>query len=178
MPFPVSAGETLQLAVFHDGFSFKFYGVPTNDTFAAAIQLSGTNTAMIGNNKSATAELGEAVQDGNGGHTVWYTWQAPENGTMILQGVFTNSSGFTDIGGSSGSLVATVYTGDNVSNLFGVSTNYVGVTHTIPRPGPAYIPVCGGTTYHIALDTGSTNWEVGNLGDFAIQLSFSSSGGQ
>jgi hypothetical protein len=156
VPFAVSAGETLQIAIFDTGsFSLTYYGIPANDNFASATVLSGTNTALIGNNRAATTEPGEPVPAGTGGHTVWFTWMAPMNGTLIVEGNYTD-------GGSSGPLVATVYTGEDLTNLVAMSTNGLGT---------AYIPVLGGTTYHIALDNTSTNWEVGNLGDFALQLS-------
>ncbi len=152
-PFPVSAGETLQIAVFDVGtVSLAYYGIPANDSFASALALLGTNISLIGNNRAATAEAGEPIPPQGGGHSVWYTWTAPENGTLILGGIFTD-------GGSSGPLVATVYTGDNVTNLAAVSSG-------------GYITVWAGTNYHIAVDNGSTNWEVGNFGDFALQISF------
>lgn len=150
IPFAVSAGETLQFAVFDVGsLSLTYYGTPANDNFASASELSETNTALIGNNRAATTEPGEPVPPGTGGHTIWYTWTAPINGTLILTGNYTD-------GGSSGPLVVTVYTGEELTNLVAA--------------GSAYTPVLGGTTYHIAVDNTVTNWEVGNLGDFALQL--------
>ncbi len=163
IPFAVSAGETLQIAVFDVGsLSLTYYGVPANDNFASATVLSGTNTALIGNNRAATTEPGEPVPSGAGGHTVWFAWTAPTNGTLILED--TNSPIIFTDGGRLSPLLVAVYTGDDVTNLTGVSTN--GLNY------PAYIPVWGGTTYYIAVDNNSTNWPVGDLGDFAVQLSF------
>ena len=162
IPFAVSAGETLQFAIFYGNLSLTYYGRPANDNFASATMLSGTNTALVGNILTATSEPGEPVQPGAGGHTVWFTWTAPTNGTLELAD--TNSGIITTDGGRNSPLLVTIYSGDAMTNLTGVSTN--GLEY------PAYVPVWGGTTYHIQLDIDSTTWPVGFLGDFAVQLSF------
>ncbi|HTY87203.1 MAG TPA: hypothetical protein VMB80_07040 [Candidatus Acidoferrum sp.] len=163
VPVHVAAGETLQIAVFDLGsLSLTFYGSPTNDSFASATLLSGTNVSLTGNILAATREPGESVPSGAGGHTTWYAWTAPTNGMLVLQG------GFTD-GGSSGPLVVTMYTGNSLASLTGVATNDLGI---IVFSDTACVPVRGGTTYKISLDNSSAVWEVGNLGDFSLQLSF------
>ncbi len=165
-PFPVSAGETLQIAVFDMGcLTLDYYGIPANDNFDSAIELSGTNTTIIGNNLAATTEPGEPISAGAGGHTVWYTWTAPTNGTLILN----QTSGpviFTD---QYNNIVATLYTGDSLTNLTAISTNTFGPGYVVPPPGPVHFPVWGGINYHLAIDTSSTNF---GLSTFAIDLSF------
>jgi hypothetical protein len=157
------AGETLQIAVFDLGsLSLAFYGSANNDNFGSATLLSGTNVSLTGNILTATTQPGESVPSGSGGHTVWYTWTAPTNGMLVLKG------GFTD-GGSIGPLVVTMYTGNSLASLTGVATNDLGI---IVYSDTACVPVLGGTTYKISLDNSSAVWEVGNLGDFGLQLSF------
>lgn len=66
-------------------------------------------------------------------------------------------------------LVATLYTGDQVTNLTAVATNTFGQRYVVTPPGPAYFPVWGGTNYHLAIYSTSTNF---GLSTFAIDLSF------
>ncbi|MGN6552697.1 MAG: hypothetical protein ACTHLW_03050, partial [Verrucomicrobiota bacterium] len=48
-----------------------------------------------------------------------------------------------------------------------------GFLFFVPRPlNIAYVPVRGGTTYYVAVDNQFTNWEVGNFGNFFLELSF------
>ena len=167
IPFAVSAGQILQIAVFNMGsLSLRYLGIPANDDFASAIELFGTETALLGNLRAATLESGEPVSPGAGGHSVWYKWTAPENGTLILE---DTSSPIIIVGPGGGwslsPLLATVYTGDAVTHLTVVSTSGLA--------GPARVPAIGGTTYHIAVDNNSTSFGVGDLGDFAVQLLFS-----
>lgn len=165
-PFRVTAGETLQIAVFDMGcLTLTYYGTPGNDNFNSATELSGTNTTIIGNNLAATTEPGEPISSGAGGHTVWYSWTAPTNGTLVLN----QTSGpviFTD---QYNDIVVTLYTGDSVTNLTGVATNTFGFRYVVPPPGPVYFPVWGGTNYHLAIDSTSTNF---GLSTFAIDMSF------
>jgi hypothetical protein len=159
IPVRVSAGETLQIAIFSGNLSLSFYAVPANDSFGSAIELSGTNTGFAGNNMAASAEPGEPVPYYAGGHSVWYTWTAPTNGALILED--TNSGIIYTDGTRNSPLIVTAFTGDDVTNLTAVSTNGLG--------NPAYIPVLGGTTYHIAIDNNSTNFGTTYFG---VALSF------
>jgi sugar lactone lactonase YvrE len=81
--------------------------VPTNDAFANATALSGTNFNVTGSNVGATKESGEPNHAGNpGGRSVWWSWTAPVSGTMTL-----------DTFGSSYDTLLAVYTGNSVSKL-------------------------------------------------------------
>jgi hypothetical protein len=162
-PFAVSAGEILQIAVYDiGGLSLRYYGIPANDNFASATEISETNTALIGNFRAATVESGEPAPPGTGGHSVWYSWTAPLNGTLSLAD--TNSAIISTDGRRGSPLLVTLYTGDSLASLTDVST--VGLEF------PASIPVLSGTTYRIAVDNNSTSWPVGYLGDFIVQFSF------
>jgi hypothetical protein len=158
-PFPVTAGETLQIALFSGDLALKYYAIPANDSFASPIQLVGTNTGFTGNNLAATSEPDEPISPYSGGHSVWYTWTAPTNGALILAD--TNSGILYTDGTVASPLIVTVFAGDALTNLIAVSTNGLGK--------PAYIPVVGGTTYHIALDNNSTNY---GTTFFGVDLSF------
>ncbi|MGN6642616.1 MAG: hypothetical protein ACTHKU_06405, partial [Verrucomicrobiota bacterium] len=55
MLIPVSAGETLVIAVFDPGnLSIAYYPTPENDSIASATELAGTNLVVNGNNRAAT----------------------------------------------------------------------------------------------------------------------------
>ncbi|MBU6400268.1 MAG: hypothetical protein KGS61_08105, partial [Verrucomicrobia bacterium] len=61
------------------------YVNPTNDDFADAIQLLGTTGVVSAINGRATLEPGEPLHCGNeGGHSIWYSWIAPADGTLSL----------------------------------------------------------------------------------------------
>lgn len=156
VPFPVTAGEQINVAIFSGVLSLTYYPVPENDNFASATEMSGTNGVLSGSNLAATPEPGEPIADGAQGHSVWFTWTPPTNGMIILNE--TNGPViFTD---QYNGLEVTTFTGDDVTNLTAVSTNVLG---------PSYISVLGGTTYHFAVDATRTN--VG-LSSFGIEWSF------
>jgi len=65
---------------------------PLNDNFENRAPLTGTNAFAVTNNESATKEPGEPDILGNsGGKSVWWTWTAPQNGTVTIS---TEGSGF------------------------------------------------------------------------------------
>src|SRR5215468_5176607 len=54
---------------------------PSNDNFADAISVTGTNFNVHGSNVNATIEPGEPNHAHQpGGKSVWWTWQAPATG--------------------------------------------------------------------------------------------------
>lgn len=70
-------------------------GPPANDTFAAAIALSGTSGQTTGWNFNASKETGEPSHAGNGGgKSVWWNWTAPDDGQVSLD---THASGFNTL---------------------------------------------------------------------------------
>lgn len=80
---------------------------PLNDMFANRIVVTGTNIVTYGISTGATREDGEPYHAGIiGGASIWWTWQAPTNGTATIS---TAGSGFDTILG--------VYTGSSVSAL-------------------------------------------------------------
>src|SRR5207302_4619957 len=57
---------------------------PTNDNFGDAIELVGLGGVVTAVNERATREPGEPLHAGNeGGHSIWYKFRAPVNGTLF-----------------------------------------------------------------------------------------------
>jgi sugar lactone lactonase YvrE len=112
--------------------------VPTNDAFANATALSGTNFIVTGTSVGATKEPGEPNHAGNsGGHSIWWSWTAPADGNMTL-----NTSG------SSFDTLLAVYTGSSVTALTPIVSNddYTNLTSLV------VFGAKGGKTYRIAVD--------------------------
>jgi hypothetical protein len=114
-------GENLVRVVAFDlagNASFPFevlvrYMNPTNDNFTSSILLPGTNGIVTAINGRATVEPGEPFHGGNeGGHSIWYSWLAPRNGTLRLT---TAGSNFDTLLG--------LYIGDQLTNLITVAGN-------------------------------------------------------
>ena len=120
--------------------------VPANDDFAAATDLSGFDPAageVRGTNVAATKEVGEPDHAGNaGGHSVWYTWTAPGDGSVPNVSFTT---GFTEL-----DTLLAVYTGAAVGALTEVASNddspNLGVGSAVS------FATTPGTIYRIAVD--------------------------
>jgi subtilisin family serine protease len=118
------------------------YRPPTqsNDAFAFATALPGTNGVVSGSNTGATKEPGEPLHGGNlGGRSVWWSFTAPADGSLALS--TTNSSFDTLLG---------VYVGDRVGSLTTLSEN----DDAFPGSGfsALSVQVRAGTTVKIAVD--------------------------
>lgn len=125
--FVATAGTLYRIAV--DGYSYDtpedadsgtiqlsltVSGLAPNDNFAQAIELTGTNLTVTGNNDAASKEPGEPYHAWNaGGKSVWWSWRAPATGFVNFS---TQGSLSSQFGGSLDALLA-VYRGDSVSNL-------------------------------------------------------------
>lgn len=127
---------------------------PSNDAFASAIELNGTQLQASGNNFEATTnDAGEpfARQDNRNKKSVWWKWTAPQNGTVAI------------------SLLGTAY--DNQMLGFYVGSrafNLKSVKYGRASTGHAQIEaaVVAGVTYHICV---GSEFELGG-GDIAIDL--------
>lgn len=113
---------------------------PPNDNFSQRIALSGTNVTTTGFNVAATSEPGEPYTWS--GQSVWWCWTAPANGAMTI-----------DTSGSSFNAMATVYTGNSVSNLTQIANSYYDTGF---QNGGVDFFVEAGTTYQIAVDSTSS----------------------
>lgn len=83
-----------------------------NDYFASAVPLSGTSGDVVGNNSSATREIGEPIGSALGLNSVWYRWTAPRDGNFTFS-----------LAGSPFDTLLAVYTGGTFSNLVQVAAN-------------------------------------------------------
>jgi len=86
---------------------------PTNDNFTSAIELKELGGRVNAINGRATREPGEPFHAGNeGGHSIWYSFRAPVNGTLFLT---TTNSDFDTL--------LALYTGVSVTNLTLIAGN-------------------------------------------------------
>jgi hypothetical protein len=139
---------------------------PSNDNFAAAMEIPPAGGTATSTNVDATAETGEPDHANSGFgalHSVWFKWTAPDNGVTFLD---TCGSGFnTRLG---------VYTGSSVDAL----TEKVAADDRSPSScgqplfASADFNAVAGTTYFIAVDTsgGVPNNDPGNPPQGEVKL--------
>lgn len=111
---------------------------PSNDALANAVVLNGASADANGTNMSATAEQGEPSHAGQTSHSVWWSWTAPFNGTVVIK---TEGSNFDT--------VLAVYTGVSVAALSKVAEDDDGGALTSSL---VQFNATAGTTYRIAVD--------------------------
>lgn len=159
--FTAAAGQVYRIAV--DGY-YGDYGTvywrlfyssnesPTNDNFANAIILTGTNLVTSGNNGGASRELGEPYHNGySGGRSVWWSWKAPFSGPVTMS-----------TAGSSFDTVMAVYVGTSLTSLACVdSDDESGGSGT----SKVQFDAMAGVTYRIAVDGYN-----GARGDIVLRL--------
>jgi|GEM_PF-1374123 len=113
---------------------------PANDNFSDAQVIAGNSGNVLGTNVNATKQSGEPNHAGNtGGKSVWYRWQAPNDGLVIF-----NTSGSTF------DTLLAVYTGTSVSTLNSVASNDDCAGCNLTSSVSFF--VTAGTTYQIAVD--------------------------
>ena len=119
---------------------------PANDNFANAQTISACSGNITGTNFSATSEAGEPSHDPpdatslSPSHTVWYQWQAPSTGSVLLT---TDGSDFDTI--------IAVYTGSSVGSLTRLTFNDDVQTGVIVTSSVTF-DATAGTVYRIAID--------------------------
>jgi hypothetical protein len=136
---------------------------PSNDNFAAAFGINGSQGTTNGTNVRATKETGEPNHAGNaGGASVWYNWTAPANGSVTIDTI-----------GSSFSTLLGVYTGTTVSSLTSIASDNGSAGNGASR---VTFAASSGTTYRIAIDgvSGATgtlilDWFQPAAPDFLVQ---------
>lgn len=120
---------------------------PTNDNFANAIALTGTNILTTGSNDNATREPGEPTHAGNpGGKSIWWLWQAPDTGYVTIS---TAGSLSSVTPGYALDTVLGVYVGSTVSALTEIVSNDDG---PIDVTSQVTFKAVGGTVYRVAVD--------------------------
>ena len=162
----VTSGTTYRIAV--DGWggdtgsinvSAQFINSvpPPNDNFADAITLPGSGGSTSGSTVDATKQTGEPNHAGDeGGHSVWWNWTAPGNGTVAFS---TAGSNFDTLLG--------VYTGTAVNALSEIASNDDDVGSLTSR---VEFLATAGTTYRVAVD----GW-AGDVGSVSLSTQFTAS---
>jgi len=143
-------------------------GPPENNNFAAATAINNLTSSgsvkYTGFNTLATKETGEPSHAGNaGGHSVWWKWTAPANGSVTLD---TRGSYFdTTLG---------VYTGTSVNALTTLGSN-----DDLQNDATAHVQASKvsfgattGTTYYFGIDGFDAD-----TGGITLNLAFTASGG-
>ena len=122
---------------------------PPNDRLFLATRITGRSGRATGSNAGATDERGES---GRGAKSVWWRWQAPDNGRLTLDTIGSNFD--TTLG---------VYTATRVSSLQSLAEN----DDAEGNQSRVMIDVSEGTTYRIRVagflgDTGQIvlNWNL------------------
>src|SRR5581483_3676584 len=130
-------GYSDSIATGHATLQWEQFSGFTNDDFANATVITGSSFLTSADNVAATLEPGEPTADGNAsGHSVWWRWTAPDNGTVLI----STGSGSGEVG---------VYVGNTVSNLTTIGGNeFAGDNyHTVLS-----FDAAAGVTYSIAVD--------------------------
>jgi sugar lactone lactonase YvrE len=113
--------------------------IPSNDDFSSATTLSGASTSSSGTNYGASLEVNEpTASDAGTGRTVWWTWTAPADGTVVA-----------DSGGSDIKVLLGVYTGSSLASLQLLASND---NSSSSESAKVYFPVSAGKIYSFALD--------------------------
>jgi hypothetical protein len=106
---------------------------PLNDNFTNRITISGLPVTVLGCNIDSIEEPGEPIHGyGDGGSSVWWSWTAPESGTITASSTATGWRTST-----------AVYTGTNLTDLVFVAGK---------GWGDVSFKAAAGTTYQIAID--------------------------
>jgi hypothetical protein len=146
-------------AAFLAAGAFPLQAALMTDNFADRPVATGTNVSFIGDNTTATLEVGEPEHGGFRQHTVWGAWTAPDNGAVTI-----------NTKGSSFDTVLAVYVGTSVNGLSPVAQN------NDVQPGFTWstvtFPTKAGETYSFAVD-GVPNNVLGQ-GTVALDVVFSS----
>ncbi len=127
---------------------------PANDDFPGQ-ELVGASVSVTGTNVDATKQPGEPDHaDDTGGHSVWYSWTAPSDGTVNVN---TCDSDFDTL--------LAVYTGDAVDALSLIESNDDADDDFCDYQSELSFAAIQGTIYRIAVD----GWD-GDEGIIGLRL--------
>jgi len=156
---PVAAGTDYAIVYEEFGWNseeallrLRLRPIPPNDSWSAALPLSGQGAAEEASNVGATRELGEpAHAEVFGGRSVWYRWQAPANGQLAV-----------NLEGTLAAPLIAVYTGTAPSSL-----TLVTALASATNSATLEFRTGSGIDYHIAVDGA-----MGTTGDFVVRLAW------
>jgi hypothetical protein len=135
---------------------------PANDTFSAALELSGQKGTTTANTGATTSEPNEPNHGCFGPHgSTWFRWIATEDGSLRVD----------TIGSSFDSLFA-VYTGNGLSNLTKVAGANKGGDHGAASTS---VDVQAKKQYYIATDGCGSNGKLGQQGVLTLSWVFTPS---
>ncbi|MBL4608756.1 MAG: S8 family serine peptidase [Pseudomonadales bacterium] len=121
-----------------------------NDTFIKAIAINSTSGQISIDNSQASKEINEPDHSGNsGGHSIWWNWEAPDNGQLIL-----------DTSNSDIDTLLSVYSGTTLDTLTLLAENDDNAQLS-DGTSLLLLQVTAGETYNIAVD--GKNGAVGNV---------------
>lgn len=121
-----------------------------NDRFSNATSLTGALVQSISSNSNATREPDEPNHGGQFfGRSLWWTWTAPSTGRLLI-----------DTNGSTFDTLLAVYTGPLIFSLTNVASDD---NNGYGNASALSIPVQGGATYRIAVDSKGTGSGVAVL---------------
>jgi hypothetical protein len=132
---------------------------PANDSVATPLAISGTGIVAEGTNAGSTREAGEPDHGGGpGGHSVWFSWTAPESGVAHA------SSCRSDFAS-----VVAVYEGSAGAGLERLSRP-TGPNPYCPGAREQSFGVTAGSTYLLALDGVTTGAAPAEVGLFFLEI--------
>lgn len=115
--------------------------LPPEDLFAQPATLTGGVGSVTADNTSATKEAGEPDHAGNsGGHSLWWTWTAPESGWFSINTL-----------GSDFDTLLAIYQGEVMANLTLVAANDDLTGVPTGASGVEFLAVAG-QSYRIVVD--------------------------
>lgn len=120
-----------------------------NDSFALRRPFTGPDAQVSVGNVGATVEPGESLAYPNTDATIWLTWTAPADGTVLFSIPNRDFVAFT-----------AVYTGNNLTNLqFVIGSPYSEATAFQVQRGVAYQIAIGGHTDSIVSGHATLLWQ-------------------
>lgn len=144
--FSATINTTYQIAVDNSAAGMVIVNISSalaNDAFDSAQPLDGDAPLITTTNANATRESGEPTHvSGANGKTLWYSWEAPRDGTFQVSAYSVSA----DTG-------LAVYTGSNVTSLSLIGSNDDAGIAGGNLNALVQFSATEGTIYRIALDT-------------------------
>lgn len=152
--FSAVAETTYQIAVDNSAAGMVILNITSalaNDAFDSAQPLDGDAPLITTTNASATRESGEPTHvTGANGKSLWYSWEAPRDGTFQVSAYSITAD-----------TALAIYTGSSVSLLTRITSNDDTGINNANLNALAEFDATEGTVYYIALDTlGSDSAEI------------------